>query len=37
MKAITKETLRKIYGIEGKLQLSENKNYPICTDYELIR
>jgi iron complex transport system ATP-binding protein len=37
MKAITKENLREIYGIEGKLQLSENKNYPICIDCELIR
>ena len=35
--AITKENLREIYGIEGKLQLSENKNYPICIDCELIR
>jgi iron complex transport system ATP-binding protein len=35
--AITKESLRGIYGIEGKLQLSENKNYPICIDCELIR
>lgn len=37
MGAITKENLREIYGIEGKLQLSENKNYPICIDCELIR
>ena len=37
MEAITKENLKEIYGIEGKLQLSENKNYPICIDYELIR
>ena len=37
MEAITKENLREIYGIEGKLQLSENKNYPICIDCELIR
>jgi iron complex transport system ATP-binding protein len=34
---ITKESLKEIYGIEVKLQLSENKNYPICIDYELIR
>lgn len=34
---ITKENLRQIYGIEAKLQLSENKEYPICVDYELIR
>ena len=36
MEAITKENLKEIYGIDGKLQLSENKNYPICIDYELI-
>lgn len=35
--AITKENLKEIYGIDGKLQLSENKTYPICIDYELIR
>ncbi|KXZ39237.1 iron complex transport system ATP-binding protein [Alkalithermobacter thermoalcaliphilus JW-YL-7 = DSM 7308] len=34
---ITKENLRKIYGIDARLQLSDNKNYPICVDYELIR
>lgn len=34
MEAITKENLKAIYGIHGKLQLSENKNYPICIDYE---
>lgn len=34
---ITKENLREIYGIDAKLQLSENKNYPICVDFELIR
>lgn len=37
LNAITKENLKEIYGIEGKLQLSENKNYPICIDYELVR
>lgn len=36
IEAITKENLKEIYGIDGKLQLSENKNYPICIDYELI-
>ncbi|MCB2312630.1 ABC transporter ATP-binding protein [Clostridium tagluense] len=35
--AITKENLKEIYGIDGRLQLSENKNYPICIEYELIR
>lgn len=37
MESITKENLREIYGIEGKLQMSENKKYPICIDCELIR
>jgi len=35
--AITKENLKEIYGIDVKLQLSENKSYPICVDYELLR
>lgn len=34
---ITKESLKEIYGIDAKLQLSEDKRYPICIDYELIR
>ncbi|MBD7911022.1 ABC transporter ATP-binding protein [Clostridium cibarium] len=34
---ITKESLKEIYGIDAKLQLSENKSYPICVDYELVR
>jgi iron complex transport system ATP-binding protein len=33
---ITRESLKEIYGIDVKLQLSENKCYPICIDYELI-
>ncbi|MDF2541599.1 MAG: transporter related protein [Herbinix sp.] len=37
MEAITKENLKEIYGIEGKLQLSEDKKYPICINYDLIR
>lgn len=37
MDVITKENLKRIYGIEAKLQLSENGKYPICVDYELIR
>ena len=36
-KVINKETLKEIYGIEAQLQLSENKKYPICVNYELIR
>ena len=35
--AINKENLKEIYGIDVKLQLSEDKKYPICVDYELIR
>lgn len=34
---INKETLQEIYGIEAKLQLSEDGSYPICLDYELLR
>ncbi len=34
---ITKESLKGIYGIDVKLQLSENKKYPVCVDYELVR
>lgn len=35
-KVITKESLRKIYGIDVRLQLSQDGNYPICMDYELL-
>lgn len=35
--AINKENLKEIYGIDVNLQLSENKKYPICVDYELVR
>jgi iron complex transport system ATP-binding protein len=34
---ITKICLKEIYGIDAKLQLSENGEYPICVDYELLR
>lgn len=34
---ITRENLEEIYGIDAKLQLSENKRYPICVDYDLLR
>ncbi|WP_300384348.1 ABC transporter ATP-binding protein [Clostridium sp.] len=34
---ITKESLKEIYGIDAKLQLSDNNKYPICVDYELIK
>ncbi|MDF2611132.1 MAG: transporter related protein [Lachnospiraceae bacterium] len=34
---ITIESLKEIYGIDVKLQLNEEKEYPICIDYELIR
>ncbi|WP_026478663.1 ABC transporter ATP-binding protein [Alkaliphilus transvaalensis] len=37
MEAITRENLKAIYGIDVKLQLSDNQNYPICVDYDLIR
>lgn len=32
---ITQENLRTIYGIEAKLQLDENKEYPICVDFSI--
>lgn len=32
---INKESLKEIYGINARLQLSENKQYPVCVDYEL--
>lgn len=35
--AITRENLREIYGIDVKLQLSENCKYPICIDYDLLK
>lgn len=34
---ITKNTLKEIYGIDVKLQLSEDQKYPICVDYNLLR
>ena len=35
--AITRETLSELYGIEAKLQLSEDKRYPICLEYEVTK
>ena len=34
---INKETLKKIYGIDASLSLSEDGAYPICTEYQLLR
>ncbi len=34
---ITNETLKKIYGIDAKLQRSQSGDYPICTEFELAR
>ena len=34
---INKETLKKIYGIDANLVNSQNGNYPICMEYELLR
>jgi iron complex transport system ATP-binding protein len=36
-KVITKETLKEIYGIDAKLQLSEDKKYPICVEYDMTK
>ncbi|MGG7214949.1 ABC transporter ATP-binding protein [Clostridium nigeriense] len=37
IEVINKENLKEIYGIDAKLQLSEDGSYPICMDYELLR
>ncbi|MBD8047504.1 MAG: ABC transporter ATP-binding protein [Clostridium argentinense] len=34
---INKETLKEIYGIEANLKKSENGEYPVCMEYELLR
>ena len=34
---INKDTLKEIYGVEANLQISENGQYPICMEYELLR
>ena len=37
MEVINKSNLKEIYGIDVKLQLSDNKKYPICVNYDLLR
>lgn len=37
IEVITKESLQEIYGVEAHLQVSENGEYPICMEYELLR
>jgi iron complex transport system ATP-binding protein len=37
IEAITRENLKEIFNIDVQLQLSENRNYPICVDYQLTR
>lgn len=34
---ITRESLKEIYGIDVTLQLSENGEYPVCVEYQLVR
>lgn len=34
---INKETLKKIYGIDARLKESENGQYPVCIEYDLLR
>lgn len=34
LEVINKDSLRQIYGIEAKLQLSENQEYPVCTEVD---
>lgn len=36
-RVITRDNLKEIYGIDVKLQLSDNGKYPLCIDYELAR
>lgn len=35
LSVITEENLYKIYGINAKLQLDENNQYPICVDFNI--
>ncbi|WP_040191482.1 ABC transporter ATP-binding protein [Clostridium culturomicium] len=37
LEVINKSTLKEIYGIDANLQRSENGEYPICMEYELLR
>jgi len=37
IEAITRANLRELFGIDGKLQLSEDGIYPICVDCKLVR
>lgn len=37
VEVITKESLKEIYGIDARLEQSENGKYPICTEYKLLR
>ncbi|WP_313127894.1 ABC transporter ATP-binding protein [Anaerocolumna sp.] len=32
---ITRESLKEIYGIDAKLQLSDDRRYPICVEYDM--
>jgi iron complex transport system ATP-binding protein len=34
---ITEKNLKEIYGIDANLQVSDNGEYPICIEYELIK
>ena len=34
---VIKGWIKKIYGIDASLRKSENGEYPICTEYELLR
>ncbi len=37
LEVLTKENLQELYGIDAKIQLSENGEYPICTDFEMVK
>ena len=37
LKVLTKENLRQLYGIDANIQVSEDGDYPICVDFELVK
>lgn len=36
LEVLSQENLRELYGIDAKIQLSEDGEYPICVDFELV-
>ncbi len=37
LQVLTKENLRQLYGIDANIQLSQDGDYPICVDFELVK